>query len=90
MHLQDKAAFGMLLQGVYDFYEKTLSSSILNLWWQAMESFEIKVLSEAFSRHCMNPDNGQFLPKPADIVRLLHGSTKYRAISPYLLTDLNP
>ncbi len=80
MHLQDKAAFGMLLQGVYDFYEKTLSASILDLWWQAMQSFELKVLSDTFSRHCMNPDNGQFLPKPADIVRLLHGSTKDSAL----------
>ncbi len=79
MHQQDKAGFGILLERIYDLYGQKLSASILDLWWHAMHSFEIKALTKAFHMHITNPGNGQFMPKPADIVRLLRGSTEDNA-----------
>ncbi len=81
MQQRDKAGFGILLERIYVLYEKKLSALILDSWWQAMQSFEIKALAEAFHLHLINPDNGQFLPKPADIVRLLQGSTQDSAFA---------
>jgi len=38
-------------------------------------------------RHLMNPDTGQFLPKPADIVRMLGGRTLDRALMAWAKVD---
>ena len=41
---------------------------------------DLRAVADALNRHAVNPDNGQFLPKPADIVRLINGNTVDRAL----------
>src|SRR5260363_342723 len=57
--------FQALIQGVYDFYGKDLSRFTLSLWWCAMRPYDLAAVTDALNRHCVNPDTGQFLPKPA-------------------------
>ena len=40
-----------------------------------MQRFDLVAVRDALGRHCMNPDSGQWLPKPADVVKLLEGGT---------------
>src|SRR5260363_431940 len=72
--------FQALIQGVYDFYGKDLSRFTLSLWWCAMRPYDLAAVTDALNRHCVNPDTGQFLPKPADVVRMLGGSTQDAAL----------
>lgn len=80
MKPSDRTAFGQLLSGVYAFYGKEASDFALNVWWQAMSPFDFKAVADAMNRHCVNPDTGQFLPKPADVVKMLQGSTQDSAL----------
>jgi hypothetical protein len=50
------------------------------VWWAAMKPFDLDAVKDALNRHCVNPDSGQFLPKPADVVRMLQGSTQDAAL----------
>ncbi|MBB5271350.1 DUF6475 domain-containing protein [Quisquiliibacterium transsilvanicum] len=60
---------------MHDFYGKDLSEFALSVWWQAMRPFDLAAVRDAMSRHLVNPDTGQFMPKPADIVRMIGGRT---------------
>lgn len=75
MQATDRAAFVRALAGVYALYRIDLSEAVIAIWWQSMKAFDLPVIVDAFGRHSMNPDTGQFLPKPADVVKMLHGST---------------
>lgn len=80
MNKSDFSAFKTILQGVYDFYGKDLSPFAIDIWWKALAQYEIQTVSQAMSMHCTNPDVGQFCPKPADVVRMVGGSTRDSAL----------
>lgn len=81
MQPTDRMAFQALLASVYRFYPKQgeFSDFALGVWWEAMKPFDFEAVKDALNRHAVNPDNGQFLPKPADVVKLLGGSNLDRA-----------
>lgn len=60
---------------VYTMYDKTPNAPTLQLWWNLLKDFELNVVKKGFEAHLSNPDRGQYLPKPADILRQLEGST---------------
>jgi len=75
-----KAKFLEILGGVYDFYGRELSAFSAQVWLQACESFDVEQVSKALSAHLMDPERGQFMPKPADIVRQLQGTNTDRSL----------
>lgn len=74
MKTADYDDFRDLLSDVHTFYERELSEFALNVWWQALRPFDLQTIKRAFGLHTVNPDFGQYLPKPADITRLMGGS----------------
>lgn len=72
----DREEFFLLIGDVYAFYGKDYSTFAGAVWWEAMKPFSLAAVKDALNRHCVNPDAGQFLPKPADVVRMLEGSTQ--------------
>lgn len=80
MQPTESQAFKAVLHGVYDFYNKELSQFAIGVWWEAMRPFDFAAVKDALNRHCVNPDNGQWLPKPADVVRLIGGGTQDAAL----------
>lgn len=87
MIAEDRAAFAALMSGVYGFYGKDASDFSLNVWWQAMSPYDFEAVKDALNRHCVNPDSGQFLPKPADVVKMLSGSTQDAALVAWSKVD---
>ena len=75
MNIEDKPQFFKLIANVYAFYRQDFSEFAGNVWWQAMQPFDFPAVADALNRHCINPDSGQFMPKPADAVRMLKGSS---------------
>lgn len=77
MIADDRRAFAEMLHAVYVFYgkEKDFSDTAVSIWWQCCEHFDLVAVREAISKHVQNPDGGMWLPKPADVVRMLGGST---------------
>jgi len=80
MNQSDKQRFSEVLGGVHDFYGKELSKFAVAVWLQACESFDIEQITKAFSAHLMDPERGQFMPKPADLVRQLQGTRSDRCL----------
>lgn len=84
---QDAGRFTTLVSNVYAFYRQDFSEFAGKVWWSAMLPFDIDAVQEAFNRHCVNPDAGQYLPKPADVVRMLQGSTQDSALLAWAKVD---
>lgn len=71
----DRKPFLARLTGVYALHGKPLSPAVISIWCETMRPFDFAAVADAMNRHAVNPDNGQYLPKPADIVKLIGGNT---------------
>jgi hypothetical protein len=87
MKIEDHRPFVEMLAVVFDNYGKELSPALTDFWWQLMQPYDLPALRDAFNRHCVNPDNGQWVPKPADIVKLIEGGTKDSALLEWSKVD---
>jgi hypothetical protein len=76
----EKDKFLNVLQGVHDFYGRDMSAFAVTVWAMACETFDVEQVSKALSAHLMDPERGQFMPKPADIVRQLQGTNTDRSL----------
>lgn len=76
MRTEDFQAFHEGIVGVMSFYGKDVSTFALDIWWSAMKPYELGDVRDAFSRYVVNPDLGRFPPKPADLVRMIEGTTQ--------------
>lgn len=75
MRTNDFDAFGQMLVAVGDLYGKTMSEFALGLYFNALKEFDLAAVRQAFDRYVKNPDSGQFMPKPADLIRMMQGSS---------------
>lgn len=57
------------------------------IWWGALQQYDLMAVRQGFDRHVRNPDTGQFMPKPADIVKMLQGSTQDAAMLAWAKVD---
>lgn len=80
MRLEDHAEFSALLTDALAFYRQDVSRFALDVWWAACERFDIEQVRTALTAHAMDPERGQFAPKPADVVRQLAGTATDRAM----------
>ena len=72
--------FGRLISDALGFYGQTVTTFGLGVWWQACQRFELELVAKALTAHAMDPDRGQWAPKPADLVRQLHGTSTDRSL----------
>ena len=87
MNINDFEKFKEGIEGVYNFYGKDLSTFSLDVWWNALRVYDLPAVIDSFNRHLMNPDSGQWLPKPADIVKMFGGRTQDRALHAWAKVD---
>ncbi len=77
MNIQNKESeikFSELLSGVAEMYGQSPSPILFELWFNTLKRFDFEAISRAFSTHIQDPDHGKFMPRPADIVRIIEGS----------------
>lgn len=87
MSPNDKEQFLTLLADVHAFYKQPFSTFAGNVWWESMKPYDFAAVAQAFSRHAVNPDSGQYLPKPADIVKMIGGTSTDAALSAWSKVD---
>lgn len=75
----ERRAFYELVGNVYAFYRTDCTQFALGVWWEACRPFDLPAIQRALNAHAVNPDVGQFLPKPADVVKGLQGGTQDQA-----------
>lgn len=87
MQTDDFQKFHDGITGVMGFYGRSVSNFALDVWWTALKGHDLAAIVDAFNRHLANPDAGQFPPKPADIIRMLQGSTQDSALRAWVKVD---
>ena len=75
----DYERFLTVLTGVADYYAKELSEGVISLYWQGLKQYDIEAVEKSLWDHTQNPDNGQFMPKIADLTRAMQGRTQDQA-----------
>lgn len=85
MQLTDLPRFKQLLTGVCVLYGKPVPETLLDIWWNALEKLEFDAVKKALEAHVLHPDKGQYMPKPADVMEQLQGSTESQALRAWAL-----
>ena len=83
----DHSAFVALVADVHAFYRRDFSDFSAAIWWNALKPYEFDAINDAIGRHSVNPDSGQYMPFPADIVKMLQGSTQDAALVAWAKVD---
>lgn len=87
MTQNDFDQFQTLLQAVSELYGKPMTPFSVSIYWGALQQYDMAVVREAMNRHITNPDNGQFMPKPADLIRMMQGSSQDKALQAWHKVD---
>ena len=71
MNATDKTAFAALIVKTWRFYGKRPAAEDIAAWFDLLADCPLAAIATAFKRHLTDPSAGQYLPKPADIIRHL-------------------
>ena len=71
--------FANVVHALAELHGRPQSAGAIALWWQALKRYDIEQIEGAFATLVCDPDRGQFMPKPADVVRAVEGTTTDRA-----------
>lgn len=80
MNNSDKHNFAKLLMSLAELHNKKLSEQLLDIYWNTLKGYEFNDIRKSLNKLIVDPDVGQFMPKPADIVRYIDGDIKSRAL----------
>lgn len=87
MEPKDRKRLAACLLGASELYGRETSEAVTRIWERALAAYDIAAVESAFSRHFVSPDSGQFMPKPADIVKMLEGSSEDSAMVAWAKVD---
>ncbi|MEE9452682.1 MAG: DUF6475 domain-containing protein [Gammaproteobacteria bacterium] len=79
MNKQELIEFAKLMGGIAALCDKDFSQVQAEIYWRSLKRFDFADVKRALQAHVDNPDTGQFLPKPADLIRQLEGSSDDKA-----------
>lgn len=80
-------AFSDMLQAVAEYCGKPLSPGVIAIYWQGLKDLDLSAVRHALNAHVQNPDTGQFMPKIADVRRMLGGTTQDSALRAWAKVD---
>lgn len=80
MHISDRDDFTKLLMGMAGMYSFDLSEAVLKLYWKILQTYPWPDVAKALRLHAEDPDTGQFMPKPADIIRIIKGNSQSQCL----------
>lgn len=86
MQHSDKPKFAQAITVLGEIYGKEVSQTLIGVYYNALENWPIEEVSRAIQAHTRDTENGQFFPKPADLIRHLEGSQEGRALEAWSKT----
>lgn len=78
MNKSEETEFKEVMIGLGEYYGKEITEALTKIYWYDLKPLTIDQFKLAASQHRLNPDNGQFFPKSADIVKIFTGNSKQR------------
>jgi len=76
MNAEDKNKFKEIMTMVSINYNEEINLPKLQLWWKLFSHYPIQAFEKAVYAHITCPDSGMFSPKPANITKMIQGTTK--------------
>lgn len=84
----DKKAFLSVLYPLGEIYEMDMSNkNILKIWFEALSDYSIEEVAEGVTAYIKNPDTGSYKPKPADIIRMIDGTSADKAMVAWTMVE---
>lgn len=83
----DLKRFSSVMTALSDYYAKPISEGVIRLYWEGLLQYDIDAVERAFAQHLQNPDSGQWMPKIADVVKMLAGTTIDKAKKAWAKVD---
>jgi hypothetical protein len=80
LQAKDSGAFAQMLSAVAAVYGREVTPDVTAIYWAALAPYDLAAVRQAFDRHVKSPDAGQFMPKPADLIRMLGGTSSDAAL----------
>jgi Domain of unknown function (DUF6475) len=80
MRPEDAFQFALWMTALGELYGKNISTTLNEIYWNILKNFDFQQVERAFHYHITNPDGGQFMPKPADIVRIIQGTAEEKSL----------
>lgn len=87
MTQNDSEAFSAMLAAVAAVYGREVTPEVTAIYWSAMAPYSLAAVRQAFDRHVKSPDAGQYMPKPADLIRMLGGTSSDQAMQAWAVVD---
>lgn len=87
MKVDEFEKFGQMLVAVGDLYGKTMGDMAIGIYFNALKEYDFAAVRQAFDRYVKNPDSGQFMPKPADLIRMMSGTSLDSAMDAWAKVD---
>jgi hypothetical protein len=84
---RDLIKFKKTLTGIGELYDKIISETLIELYWQALKCFKLQEVNQAVADHIHNPDQGKYFPKPADLVKLIKNSGTTKALQAWTTVE---
>lgn len=80
MQTNEIPQFIQMLHNLCEMYGKPrMSDEVAMLHFGALQDYSLEDVRKGFFAALRNPDSGQFMPRPADVIRELSGSSDTRA-----------
>ena len=76
MNTEDKNKFKEVMTTISINYNESIDNAKLRLWWTIFNHYPIQTFEKAVYDHITCPDAGMFSPKPANITKMIQGTTK--------------
>jgi hypothetical protein len=66
---EKREKFAELMTAMEELYKQKSSGFLFEIYFSALKKYDIETLTNAIGAHVSNTKNGQFMPRPADIIR---------------------
>lgn len=77
---EEKQKFASIVGATAEAVGAKMSSMGIGVFWEVLKGYPIEDIERAFMSHLTDTESGQFMPKPADIIRQIDGDTNSRAL----------
>jgi len=76
------------LSAIAGMRDRTVTEWTIGIWWAALARYDLAAVEDALIRHVQNPDNGTYMPQPADIIKLIGGTTMDAAMMAWAKVEM--
>lgn len=79
MRPAERTEFGQVMAVLAEYYGRTMTRPLTELYWRGLVRYDLADVKRAGEAHMRDTEHGVYMPKIADFVRHIDGSTETRA-----------